>query len=83
MDMDTETYVKIPVTDVKNPIAIAYDPVEERIYWTDVLLKQIRSSTIEGEDEILVKQLNQSEYTFKSLNISNNWVKILNPYPAE
>ena len=57
MDMTSNSYVRIPLTLNDNPISIDYDPVDGRIYWTDVGLKQIRSATIDGNSEKTVRLL--------------------------
>ena len=49
--------MRIPISANDNPIAIDYDPIAGRIYWTDVGLKQIRSSTIDGNGEKVVRIL--------------------------
>lgn len=54
MDMSTKSYVAVPVSRNDIPIAIDYDYVDGRIYWTDVGLKQIRSVSINGNSEKIV-----------------------------
>ncbi|XP_052789120.1 deleted in malignant brain tumors 1 protein-like [Mya arenaria] len=48
MDMNSHSYVKIPLPSHNNPIAIDYDYIGERIYWTDVGRKLIRSASLDG-----------------------------------
>ncbi|XP_041369837.1 deleted in malignant brain tumors 1 protein-like [Gigantopelta aegis] len=57
MDVSTFSYVQVPLTNHDNPIAIDYDPVDARIYWTDVGLRRIRSASLSGTDEKTVRQL--------------------------
>ena len=48
----------IPIQQqVISPIAIDYDPVESRIYWTDVALFQICSAFINGTGYKVIKTL--------------------------
>ncbi|XP_060590612.1 deleted in malignant brain tumors 1 protein-like isoform X2 [Ruditapes philippinarum] len=51
MDLKSESYVNVPLSGHDKPIAIAYDYVDGRIYWTDVGTKQIRSGSINGNAE--------------------------------
>ncbi|KAL4219354.1 scavenger receptor [Mactra antiquata] len=57
MDLRTQSYVQVPLSHSDNPFAIDYDPVEGRIYWTDVGLKQIRTASINGNMESTVRIL--------------------------
>ena len=57
MDLTSQSYVRIPTSGNDNPIAIDYDPVGGKIYWTDVGLKQIRSATLDGNNEKVVRIL--------------------------
>ncbi|XP_053380060.1 deleted in malignant brain tumors 1 protein-like [Mercenaria mercenaria] len=51
MDLTTQSYVTIPLSGHDKPIAIDYDYIDGRIYWTDVGIKQIRSASINGNSE--------------------------------
>jgi streptogramin lyase len=51
MDLKSQSYVNVPLSGHDKPIAIAYDYVDGRIYWTDVGTKQIRSGSINGNAE--------------------------------
>lgn len=55
MDMKTLHYKRIPANVRTNPIAIDYDHVDGRIYWTDVTDKEIRSAFLNGTDNRLVR----------------------------
>ena len=52
--VDTETNSSIPVpmsSDLYNPIAVDYDPVEKIIYWTEVgVVNRVRSASLNGSD---------------------------------
>ncbi|XP_052220549.1 deleted in malignant brain tumors 1 protein-like isoform X2 [Dreissena polymorpha] len=48
MDMTTKSYIAIPLPSQENPIAIDYDYIGERLYWTDVSKKMIRTATLDG-----------------------------------
>ncbi|XP_025082100.1 low-density lipoprotein receptor-related protein 8-like isoform X3 [Pomacea canaliculata] len=57
MDVDTGSNFVIPIDGLSNPIAIDYDPVDGRLYWTDVVEKTIRSSNLDGSGVRLVRNL--------------------------
>lgn len=40
-----------------NPIAVDYDPISKRVYWSDVASQVIQSATLNGENQTTVKQL--------------------------
>nr|KAG5700533.1 hypothetical protein BaRGS_025245 [Batillaria attramentaria] len=46
LDMETLSYIKIPVADVTSPKDIVYDPVDDRIYWT--ANKTIETAVLHG-----------------------------------
>ena len=69
MDLTTRSYVKIPLPSHNNPIAIDYDYIGERIYWTDVGRKMIRSATLDGLSSRTIRMLPNSEYTIVYLTI--------------
>ena len=53
---------KIPLPRVNNPIAVVFDPVESKIYWTDVTDKVIKRSNLDGTQEKVVKALQDRKY---------------------
>ncbi|XP_064617048.1 deleted in malignant brain tumors 1 protein-like [Liolophura sinensis] len=57
MDLTTYSYVTIPHDAHSNPFGIAYDPIEARVFWTDVGVRQIRSSNLDGTEKKTVTQL--------------------------
>ncbi|XP_070561269.1 uncharacterized protein [Ptychodera flava] len=48
-------YISLPLRDLLNPIAIDFDVLEERVYWTDVNKKTINRASLDGiwQEEIL------------------------------
>ncbi|XP_070174677.1 prolow-density lipoprotein receptor-related protein 1-like isoform X1 [Littorina saxatilis] len=53
VDPDTAAYYRIPMNrTLYNPMAIDYDPVEEKIYWTEkgTIVNRIRSSSLNGRN---------------------------------
>ena len=69
MDLTTHSFVLIPLYRSGNPIAIDYDPVDGRIYWTDVVVNEIHSITIDGQDQ---RVENISEAVSSEFNHVNN-----------
>ncbi|XP_060564355.1 P-selectin-like isoform X2 [Ruditapes philippinarum] len=56
----TNTIYTIAVKRILNPIAIHYNEINERIYWSDVMLKEIRSTSINGHDDVIIRSLDNS-----------------------
>ena len=59
VDLSTGSGLKIPLSQQTNPIAIAYDPMDSKIYWTDVQDKVIKRSNLDGSVEEVVKSLHK------------------------
>ena len=72
MDLTTHSFVVVPLWRSGNPIAIDYDPVDGRIYWTDVAFKEIHSASIDGQDQRVVKYLGSSKFRFGIILKLNN-----------
>ena len=53
---------KIPLPRLNSPIAVVFDPVESKIYWTDVRDKVIKRSNLDGTQEQVVKTLHRRKY---------------------
>ncbi|XP_070174676.1 low-density lipoprotein receptor-related protein 2-like isoform X2 [Littorina saxatilis] len=61
VDPDTAAYYRIPMNrTLYNPMAIDYDPVEEKIYWTEkgTIVNRIRSSSLNGRNIATVLSAN-------------------------
>lgn len=57
MDLTTHNFVLVPLHRSGNPVAIDYDPVDGRIYWTDVVMREIHSVTADAQNQLVVKYL--------------------------
>lgn len=57
MDLNTYSYETVPLHNHDNPISIDFDSLNQQIYWTDVGSNQIRTSSITGSNEKVVRQL--------------------------
>jgi len=67
MDLDSQMYVTVPLSNNHKPIYIDYDPHKNKIYWTDVGSKQIRITGMDGkvkEIELKLEESKQYLYIF-------------------
>ena len=56
--IDTLQLAPVPLQDVKQPLAVDYDPVESMVYWTDVELQTISRAFLDGTgQEVVVDSL--------------------------
>ncbi|KAK7483333.1 hypothetical protein BaRGS_00025393, partial [Batillaria attramentaria] len=53
IDIKTGTNILIPLR-LHRPFAVDFDPLEERIYWTNAALGEIRSAYLNGSDQSVV-----------------------------
>ena len=74
MDLTTYSFITIPLGGHVNPIAIDYDPMGGRIYWTDVAAKQIRSASLDGADNETVRALSASELCSLRSSVFTTWM---------
>ena len=51
----------VPLASHANPIAVDYDPVQRKVYWTDVAEKVIKCALLNGSEETVVRQLGPSK----------------------
>lgn len=70
-ELESHTYVTIPVRDVHYPRSIDYDATEDRIYWTSIFWtggkitdSEIYSSYLNGTDLKIIRGLGQSTHFF-------------------
>ena len=79
MDLNTYSYETVPLHNHDNPISIDFDSLNQQIYWTDVGSNQIRTSSITGSNEKVVRQLGASKATifidriFKTLTLGYDY----------
>ncbi|XP_025082096.1 low-density lipoprotein receptor-related protein 4-like [Pomacea canaliculata] len=62
IDIDTGSNFTIRPSGLHNPYGIDYDPVDGRVYWSDVVEKTIRSANLDGSDARLVHNISQGGY---------------------
>lgn len=61
MDLNTYSYINIPVGGNGNPVAVDYDFLNNRVYWTDVRSAEIWSSNLDGTNPMTVRKLASGE----------------------
>ena len=47
--------VPLPFSNIKSPTGIAFDPFEDRVYWTDSTLGIVYRSTIDGKNQEIIR----------------------------
>ena len=53
---DPNSATQLPLTAISRPVALDYDPIEDRVYWTDVTRKTISRAFMNGSfQEVLFK----------------------------
>lgn len=60
VDMETLSFRTIPIS-AQRLMAIDYDPVTDRMYWTDADSKEIRSAFLNGTNDTLVHRLDSGK----------------------
>ncbi|XP_071812075.1 low-density lipoprotein receptor-related protein 6-like [Apostichopus japonicus] len=48
------SYSALPLQDTMNPTGLAYDPREDKIYWTDGALDQVSRSNLDGTEQEVI-----------------------------
>lgn len=61
MDIETRSYIVLPITNLSRPKALAYDPEEDHVYWVDSTEEEIRRAFLNGSDNARVINLGTSE----------------------
>ncbi|XP_077998234.1 uncharacterized protein LOC144451304 [Glandiceps talaboti] len=57
MDFESTSldYIRLPVGEITNPIALDYDDKDEKVYWTDVTRRTINRASLNGDNhEVLL-----------------------------
>lgn len=60
MDLTDSAYAPnaLPLGQMSNPIAVAYDPREEKVYWSDVVKKTISRAGLDGSNKQVIVSSN-------------------------
>jgi len=64
IDLAARSAWKIPLSLQNNPIAVTYDPLDSKIYWTDVQDKFIKRANLNGTAEEVVNSLHPGKWSF-------------------
>ena len=62
MSLLTGEFHAVPLSGHDNPIALDFDPVDRKLYWTDVAAKVIKRSDVNGSEEEIVRLLDDGKY---------------------
>jgi len=54
IDLSDGTSWKLPLTEMVYPVGVAYNPVDARVYWTDVRADNIKRTYLNGTEEEVV-----------------------------
>ncbi|KAK7488160.1 hypothetical protein BaRGS_00020602, partial [Batillaria attramentaria] len=65
LDMETLSYIKIPVANVTSPKDIVYDPVDDRIYWT--ANKTIETAVLNGSYKSVLPNLDNEDAEYDGI----------------
>lgn len=66
VDIETASYIRIPIDSLQQPAALDYDPTEDRIYWTDLTTTGIHSAFLNGSNDRMIRDLGSSKFMFVS-----------------
>ena len=50
-----EILVPLPFSNIESPMGVAFDPFEERVYWTDYTLGVVYRSTIDSKNQEIIR----------------------------
>ena len=62
-DLDTLQFKPLLPLELKRPAAVGYDPVDRRVYWTDILNKTIESCFLDGTGHVVILHLSENSGT--------------------
>lgn len=75
LDPDVFSYTRLPIQNLQSPVAIDYDPEEDRVYWTDIRAKEIRSAFLNGTNNQLIFSLHPGMFYFLSNDLFNSFLE--------
>ena len=53
--LSKDILVPLPFSNVETPMGVAFDPFEERVYWTDYTRGIVYRSTIDGKNQEIIR----------------------------
>ncbi|XP_077977473.1 low-density lipoprotein receptor-related protein 4-like [Glandiceps talaboti] len=67
----TLEYVILPLADLERPVAVDFDYVDNKVYWTDVVLNTINRALLNGSDTEVIVSVNVDVPDGISLDVMN------------
>ena len=61
IDLSDGSSWKLPLRDVMHPVAVAYNPVDHKVYWTDPQADNIKRSHLNGTEEEVIALLHSGK----------------------
>ena len=61
IDLSDGSSWKLPLTEMVYPVAVAYNPVDARVYWTDVNANVMKRTYLNGTEEEVVAILSSGD----------------------
>ena len=69
--IDSLEFAAVPVQNLRRPVAIDFDPVEQRVYWSDVVAQTISRAFLNGSNqEVIASSLSSMFQGNYSLNLN-------------
>ena len=54
-ELSENLLIPLPFSNIRRPNGIAFDPFEDRVYWTDDTLNVVYRSTIDGKNQEIIR----------------------------
>ncbi|XP_006813888.1 low-density lipoprotein receptor-related protein 5-like [Saccoglossus kowalevskii] len=70
----SERHIPLPLSDINNPIAVDYDPVENKLYWTDYGLNTVNRANMDGTEREIIASMDIEGITGLALDVVNRKV---------
>ena len=61
--LDTLEFTPLPLRDITGPAAVDYDPVEHKLYWSDIARGTINRAKLDGSEQEVVLEGLGGTYT--------------------
>jgi len=61
IDLSSGSTWKLPLRHVVYPVAVAYNPVDQKVYWTDLKADNIKRSHLNGTEEEVITLLHSGK----------------------
>lgn len=71
IDLSEGSTWKIPLTEMNYPVSVAYNPVDMRVYWTDVRDDIAKRSYLNGTKEEVIALLHGGDVDFHVVLLSS------------